>query len=258
QGPISVRKGRGFRPARGPHPPRGGGRGVCAVSQALAAAGRPAWRCGAARAAGEAEAPPSPAPSPPPRLGGWDADPRTDNGRGGQKDARTEAQGSGPPAAESPVGPGPRPVPSPAGSPGQHHGRHPGSPSPPGRGLLDSEAPRLQAPGREEDHDEPHDRHRGLPRHHRGERLLPVVHLQLRLPQLLLPGLHRLGLLPQKKWRGLITHRPGVRDKKLVNDLNGAVEDAKTARLFNIASSALAASGLVLVFIFLRYPLTDY
>ncbi|XP_048663578.1 interferon-induced transmembrane protein 10, partial [Marmota marmota marmota] len=49
-----------------------------------------------------------------------------------------------------------------------------------------------------------------------------------------------------------------VRDKKLVNDLNGAVEDAKTARLFNIASSALAASGLVLVFIFLRYPLTDY
>ncbi|XP_046300766.1 interferon-induced transmembrane protein 10 isoform X3 [Marmota monax] len=49
-----------------------------------------------------------------------------------------------------------------------------------------------------------------------------------------------------------------VRDKKLVNDLNGAVEDAKTARLFNIASSVLAASGLVLVFIFLRYPLTDY
>lgn len=39
-----------------------------------------------------------------------------------------------------PPGPGPQPVPSPAGSPGQHHGRHPGSPSPPGRGLLDSQA----------------------------------------------------------------------------------------------------------------------
>ncbi|XP_059566579.1 interferon-induced transmembrane protein 10 [Myotis daubentonii] len=49
-----------------------------------------------------------------------------------------------------------------------------------------------------------------------------------------------------------------VRDKKLLNDLNGAVEDAKTARLFNITSSALAASCIILVFIFLRYPLTDY
>ncbi|XP_037694247.1 interferon-induced transmembrane protein 10 [Choloepus didactylus] len=49
-----------------------------------------------------------------------------------------------------------------------------------------------------------------------------------------------------------------VRDKKLLNDLNGAVEDAKTARLFNITSSALAASCLILIFIFLRYPLTDY
>ncbi|XP_071073958.1 interferon-induced transmembrane protein 10 [Dasypus novemcinctus] len=43
-----------------------------------------------------------------------------------------------------------------------------------------------------------------------------------------------------------------VRDKKLLNDLNGAVEDAKTARLFNITSSALAASCLILIFIFLR------
>ncbi|XP_004403884.1 PREDICTED: uncharacterized protein LOC101366492 [Odobenus rosmarus divergens] len=49
-----------------------------------------------------------------------------------------------------------------------------------------------------------------------------------------------------------------VRDKKLLNDLNGAVEDAKTARLFNITSSALAASCIILVLIFLRYPLTDY
>ncbi|XP_007947533.1 interferon-induced transmembrane protein 10 [Orycteropus afer afer] len=49
-----------------------------------------------------------------------------------------------------------------------------------------------------------------------------------------------------------------VRDKKLLNDLNGAVEDAKTARLFNITSSALAASCIILVFVFLRYPLTDY
>lgn len=51
---------------------------------------------------------------------------------------------------------------------------------------------------------------------------------------------------------------PQVRDKKLLNDLNGAVEDAKTARLFNITSSALAASCIILVFVFLRYPLTDY
>uniref|UniRef100_A0A8C5WAS8 Interferon induced transmembrane protein 10 n=1 Tax=Microcebus murinus TaxID=30608 RepID=A0A8C5WAS8_MICMU len=49
-----------------------------------------------------------------------------------------------------------------------------------------------------------------------------------------------------------------VRDKKLLNDLNGAVEDAKTARLFNITSSALAASCIILIFIFLRYPLSDY
>ncbi|XP_044116291.1 interferon-induced transmembrane protein 10 [Neovison vison] len=49
-----------------------------------------------------------------------------------------------------------------------------------------------------------------------------------------------------------------VRDKKLLNDLNGAVEDAKTARLFNITSSALAASCIILVLIFLRYPLSDY
>ncbi|XP_072495606.1 interferon-induced transmembrane protein 10 [Notamacropus eugenii] len=49
-----------------------------------------------------------------------------------------------------------------------------------------------------------------------------------------------------------------VRDKKLLNDLNGAVEDAKTARLFNITSSALAAFCLLLIFIFLRYPLNDY
>lgn len=77
--------------------------------------------------------------SPPPRLGRWDAQ-RTDSGPGQRKDARSEAQGSDPLAAQSPVGPGPQPVPSPAGSPGQHHGRHPGSPSPPGRGLLDSQA----------------------------------------------------------------------------------------------------------------------
>jgi len=51
---------------------------------------------------------------------------------------------------------------------------------------------------------------------------------------------------------------PQVRDKKLLNDLNGAVEDAKTARLFNITSSALATFCIILIFIFLRYPLTDY
>ncbi|KAM6459437.1 interferon-induced transmembrane protein 10 isoform 1-T2 [Liasis olivaceus] len=55
---------------------------------------------------------------------------------------------------------------------------------------------------------------------------------------------------------GLINYK--VRDKKLLNDLNGAVEDAKTARLFNITSSALATFCIILVFIFLRYPLTDY
>ncbi|KAG8125688.1 hypothetical protein E2320_020797 [Naja naja] len=37
-----------------------------------------------------------------------------------------------------------------------------------------------------------------------------------------------------------------VRDKKLLNDLNGAVEDAKTARLFNITSSALATFCIIL------------
>lgn len=51
---------------------------------------------------------------------------------------------------------------------------------------------------------------------------------------------------------------PQVRDKKLLNDLNGAVEDAKTARLFNITSSALAASCILIVLILLRYPLSDY
>lgn len=46
-----------------------------------------------------------------------------------------------------PPGPGPRPVPSPAGSPGQHHGRRPGSPGAPGRGLLDPQAPGRVAQG---------------------------------------------------------------------------------------------------------------
>lgn len=64
--------------------------------------------------------------------------------------------------------------------------------------------------------------------------------------------------LPQCRplWGGC--RPPQVRDKKLLNDLNGAVEDAKTARLFNITSSALAASCILLVLIFLRYPLSDY
>lgn len=56
----------------------------------------------------------------------------------------------------------------------------------------------------------------------------------------------------------LIIFLSQVRDKKLLNDLNGAVEDAKTARLFNITSSALATFCIILIFIFLRYPLTDY
>ncbi|XP_014388606.1 PREDICTED: interferon-induced transmembrane protein 10 [Myotis brandtii] len=80
------------------------------------------------------------------------------------------------------------------------------------------------------------------------------------------------SLKHQHRWPPFIPHIPAcvpgpglhhvepcyVRDKKLLNDLNGAVEDAKTARLFNITSSALAASCIILVFIFLRYPLSDY
>ncbi|XP_029439004.1 interferon-induced transmembrane protein 10 [Rhinatrema bivittatum] len=49
-----------------------------------------------------------------------------------------------------------------------------------------------------------------------------------------------------------------VRDKKLLNDLNGAIEDAKTARLFNITSSALATLCFIIIFIYLRYPPADY
>ncbi|PNJ16470.1 IFITM10 isoform 2 [Pongo abelii] len=78
-------------------------------------------------------------------LGGGSVDRQRPAGR--RKDARTEAQGVRPRTEESLAGPGPQPVPSPAGSPGQHHGRRPGSPSPPGRGLLDPEAPGRFAQG---------------------------------------------------------------------------------------------------------------
>ncbi|XP_018416855.1 PREDICTED: interferon-induced transmembrane protein 10 [Nanorana parkeri] len=49
-----------------------------------------------------------------------------------------------------------------------------------------------------------------------------------------------------------------VRDKKLLNDLSGAVEDAKTARLFNITSSALATLTIILVLLYLRSPAPAY
>nr|XP_033783891.1 interferon-induced transmembrane protein 10 [Geotrypetes seraphini]XP_033783893.1 interferon-induced transmembrane protein 10 [Geotrypetes seraphini] len=49
-----------------------------------------------------------------------------------------------------------------------------------------------------------------------------------------------------------------VRDKKLLNDVKGAIEDAKTARLFNITSSALATLCFIIIFIYLRYPPADY
>ncbi|XP_040184424.1 interferon-induced transmembrane protein 10 [Rana temporaria] len=49
-----------------------------------------------------------------------------------------------------------------------------------------------------------------------------------------------------------------VRDKKLLNDLTGAVEDAKTARLFNITSSALATLTIIIVLLYLRSPAPDY
>ncbi|KAM5138282.1 interferon-induced transmembrane protein 10 [Mantella aurantiaca] len=49
-----------------------------------------------------------------------------------------------------------------------------------------------------------------------------------------------------------------VRDKKLLNDLSGAVEDAKTARLFNITSSALATLTIIIVLLYLRSPAPDY
>nr|XP_023397351.1 interferon-induced transmembrane protein 10 [Loxodonta africana] len=88
----------------------------------------------------------------------------------------------------------------------------------------------------------------------------PPTHALFLLPRrLALPSNTLSALAPS---RPLPLHTPPlrlqVRDKKLLNDLNGAVEDAKTARLFNITSSALAASCIILVFIFLRYPLTDY
>lgn len=81
--------------------------------------------------------------------------------------------------------------------------------------------------------------------------------MRSRLP----PGVRPALLQPRGRRAGCWAHPLvwlQVRDKKLLNDLNGAVEDAKTARLFNITSSALAASCIILVFIFLRYPLTDY
>ncbi|XP_069594869.1 interferon-induced transmembrane protein 10 isoform X2 [Ranitomeya imitator] len=49
-----------------------------------------------------------------------------------------------------------------------------------------------------------------------------------------------------------------VRDKKLLNDLTGAVEDAKTARLFNITSSALATLTIIIVLLYLRSPPAHY
>ncbi|OCT83890.1 hypothetical protein XELAEV_18022029mg [Xenopus laevis] len=45
-----------------------------------------------------------------------------------------------------------------------------------------------------------------------------------------------------------------VRDKKLLNDLTGAVEDAKTARAFNITSSALATLCIIILLLYLRSP----
>ncbi|ELK28546.1 Interferon-induced transmembrane protein 10 [Myotis davidii] len=95
-----------------------------------------------------------------------------------------------------------------------------------------------------------------------------IITFSVILPTILLLHSYRHHLYPFSCWcdvpvpsfiRTHIRHlHPHVRDKKLLNDLNGAVEDAKTARLFNITSSALAASCIILVFIFLRYPLTDY
>ncbi|KAM9302088.1 interferon-induced transmembrane protein 10 [Gastrophryne carolinensis] len=49
-----------------------------------------------------------------------------------------------------------------------------------------------------------------------------------------------------------------VRDKKLLNDLSGAVEDAKTARLFNITSSALATLTIIIVLLYLRSPPSNF
>ncbi|XP_053544898.1 interferon-induced transmembrane protein 10 [Bombina bombina] len=49
-----------------------------------------------------------------------------------------------------------------------------------------------------------------------------------------------------------------VRDKKLLNDLVGAVEDAKTARAFNITSSALATVCIIILLLYLRSPPAHY
>lgn len=140
-GPATPR-GRGFRP-----PPSPRRRRRCLrrrVSQALAAAvAGLALRSGRGqRAAGSGggSGAPSPALSPPPRLGGLDAHPRTDSGPGRRKDARTEAQGSGSPAAESPVGED-----APSGRMRQTRaGRGPAGPRPQTPALA---APVLSTPG---------------------------------------------------------------------------------------------------------------
>ncbi|KAK2508972.1 hypothetical protein MC885_009888 [Smutsia gigantea] len=182
-------------------------------------------------------APPRALPPRGPALGRGAPDRPRPAGR--RKDARTEAQGPGPPAEESPVGPGPGQCPAPLGAPasttdGTQEARvpldgafwipRPPAGSPKGCFACVSKPPALQASAAP------------APAPSSSPPMAPT-------------------LFPMESKS---SKTDSVRDKKLLNDLNGAVEDAKTARLFNITSSALAASCIILVFVFLRYPLTDY
>ncbi|XP_046500039.1 interferon-induced transmembrane protein 10 [Equus quagga] len=240
---------------------------------------------------------------PAPSSGRWDAE-RRDRQRpaGRRKDARTEAQGSGPPAKESPAQ-GPGQCPAQLGAPasttdGAQEARvpldgafwipRPPAGSPKGCFACVSKPPALQAPAAPAP--EPSASPPMAPT------LFPMESKSSKTDSVRATGgPQACKHLAEKKtmtnpttvievypdttevndyylWSifnfvylnfcclGFIAlaYSLKVRDKKLLNDLNGAVEDAKTARLFNITSSALAASCLILVFIFLRYPLTDY
>ncbi|XP_042815578.1 interferon-induced transmembrane protein 10 [Panthera tigris] len=299
--------GSGFRPVPEAPTLRAGGGGEVAaaagaVSQAGAAAARPAWRCGGSSGAGTAA---PPAPRAPPAEAGPPG-----RGAAGQTASRGPAEGRADrgagirlPAQESPAGPGPSQCPAPLGAPasttdGAQEARvpldgafwipRPPAGSPKGCFACVSKPPALQAPAAPAP--EPSASPPMAPT------LFPMESKSSKTDSMRASGAPQACKhLAEKKtmtnpttvievypdttevndyylWSifnfvylnfcclGFIAlaYSLKVRDKKLLNDLNGAVEDAKTARLFNITSSALAASCIILVFIFLRYPLTDY
>nr|XP_035930627.1 interferon-induced transmembrane protein 10 [Halichoerus grypus] len=288
--------------ARGPHPGAGGGGEVAApagaVSQAGAAAARPAWRCGGSAGAGTA------APPAAPRLGRRDAELRGgQRAAGGWKDARTAAQGSVRPPRSRQQAQGPGQCPAPLGAPasttdGAQEARvpldgafwipRPPAGSPKGCFACVSKPPALQAPvaPAPEPSASPPMAPTLFPMESKSSKTdsvrasgAPQACKHLAEKKTMTNPTTVIEVYPDTTevndyylWSifnfvylnfcclGFIAlaYSLKVRDKKLLNDLNGAVEDAKTARLFNITSSALAASCIILVLIFLRYPLTDY